>query len=260
MDVGDDRHAGVARRCTGSASASGMPGHGHAHDLAAGVDQALDLREGGVDVVRLGRGHRLDDDGRAAADRDAADADLPSGWPSRGSLSGRIVTPCRRDRRRAACAALGTAEIGRCRCCSPTRNNISISAMPTTETRSKITRAGSAGGAPSRCRANRMCPPSSGRNGSRLKIASDSEMNASSRRVVPGRDGVGRALDDADGRRQLVAALGRHHALQALDRALGDEPRLLERTARGRRAGRSASCRCAPPRAGCRTGSGCPSR
>ena len=51
--------------------------HGDAHDLAAGVDEAPDLGERGVDVVRLRRRHRLDGDGRAAADRDAADADLP---------------------------------------------------------------------------------------------------------------------------------------------------------------------------------------
>ena len=61
----------------------------------------------------------------------------------------------------------------------PTVNNISISTMPTIETRSNTTR-GIGRRYTFSSRANRMCPPSSGRNGSRLKIASASEMNASS--------------------------------------------------------------------------------
>jgi hypothetical protein len=50
-------------------------GHRDADDLAAGRCQRGDLRRGARDVVRLREGHRLDDDGRAAADRDAADPD-----------------------------------------------------------------------------------------------------------------------------------------------------------------------------------------
>ena len=55
----------------------GQARHGDAHDLAAGVAQTGDLRERGVDVVRLGRRHRLHGDRRTATDRDAADHDLP---------------------------------------------------------------------------------------------------------------------------------------------------------------------------------------
>src|SRR6185503_10208240 len=49
---------------------------GDAHDLAAGGGERGDLRRRGLDVVGLREGHGLDDDRRAAADRDAADADL----------------------------------------------------------------------------------------------------------------------------------------------------------------------------------------
>ena len=50
---------------------------GAAHDLAAGRDERGDLRGRRLDVARRRRRHRLDGDGRAAADRDAADVDLP---------------------------------------------------------------------------------------------------------------------------------------------------------------------------------------
>ena len=46
---------------------------GDADDLASGRGERGDLRRRRLDVVRLGQGHRLDDDGRAAADRHAAD-------------------------------------------------------------------------------------------------------------------------------------------------------------------------------------------
>ena len=48
--------------------------HGDADDLAAGRRERRDLRGRRLDVVRLRQRHRLDDDGRAAADLDAADA------------------------------------------------------------------------------------------------------------------------------------------------------------------------------------------
>ena len=65
---------GERRTILGSASASSVFGTAHAHDLAAGGRERGDLRRRRLDVVRLRQRHRLDDDGRAAADRDAADA------------------------------------------------------------------------------------------------------------------------------------------------------------------------------------------
>jgi hypothetical protein len=47
-----------------------------ADDLAAGRGERRDLRRRRLDVVRLRQRHRLHDDGRTAADRDAADLDL----------------------------------------------------------------------------------------------------------------------------------------------------------------------------------------
>ena len=46
-----------------------------AHDLGAGARQRRDLARGAFDVGGVGIGHRLHDDRRAAADRDAADVD-----------------------------------------------------------------------------------------------------------------------------------------------------------------------------------------
>ena len=54
---------------------------GDAHDLAACRRERGDLRRRRLDIVRLRQRHRLDDDGRAAADRHAADRDLPLDWP-----------------------------------------------------------------------------------------------------------------------------------------------------------------------------------
>ena len=48
---------------------------GDAHDLRAGAMQRGDLRHRLVDIGRVGVGHRLDDDRRAAADDHAADID-----------------------------------------------------------------------------------------------------------------------------------------------------------------------------------------
>ncbi len=65
--------------------------------------------------------------------------------------------------------------------CRPTTKSSAISMIPSTETRSKTAR----DTIRPRIRSStimRMWPPSSGRNGSRLKIASDSEMKASSTR------------------------------------------------------------------------------
>ena len=46
-----------------------------AHELGAGARQRRDLARGAFDVGGVGVGHRLHDDRRAAADRDAADID-----------------------------------------------------------------------------------------------------------------------------------------------------------------------------------------
>ena len=71
--------------------------------------------------------------------------------------------------------------------CSPITNSTSISAMPTADARSNAPRG------IGRPRSLSMpiistWPPSSGRNGSRLKIASESEISAISRQVVGGAD------------------------------------------------------------------------
>jgi hypothetical protein len=54
---------------------------GDAHDLAAGLHQALGLGDGGVRVHRIRRGHGLDAEGIGAADADLADGDGAGGAP-----------------------------------------------------------------------------------------------------------------------------------------------------------------------------------
>ena len=54
---------------------------GDAHDLGAGPVQRGDLGDGLVDVGRVGVGHRLHDDRRAAADQHAADIDADRAAP-----------------------------------------------------------------------------------------------------------------------------------------------------------------------------------
>ncbi len=51
--------------------------HGDAHDVRAGVGDGADLLHRRREVGGLGLGHRLHDDGRAAADRDASYSYLP---------------------------------------------------------------------------------------------------------------------------------------------------------------------------------------
>ena len=53
-----------------------LAGHGDAHDVGAGVGDRADLGHRGAEVGGLGLGHRLDGDGRAAADRDPTHVDL----------------------------------------------------------------------------------------------------------------------------------------------------------------------------------------
>ena len=85
--------------------------HGDAHDVRARLGHAPDLVHRGLQVGRLGLRHRLHGDGRAAADRDAADVDLPGGCHapecirrSRGPYAARSAgfTGRLRDRPRAA--------------------------------------------------------------------------------------------------------------------------------------------------------------
>ena len=63
------------RRCLISATGCGGFGHVHgdAHQFRAGLRQFLALLRGAGDVGRVGVGHRLDDDRRAAADLNLAD-------------------------------------------------------------------------------------------------------------------------------------------------------------------------------------------
>ena len=76
VDVGDDRDRRQADDLGERLRVLGL-GHGAAHDLAARRGERGDLGGGRLDVVRLRERHRLDDDGRTAADRHAADRDLP---------------------------------------------------------------------------------------------------------------------------------------------------------------------------------------
>ena len=64
--------------------------HRDADDLAARARERRDLRGRRLDVVRLRRRHRLHDDGRAAADLDAADRDLPLAGHPQVSLARRV--------------------------------------------------------------------------------------------------------------------------------------------------------------------------
>ena len=52
---------------------------GDADDVGAGLGDAADLVHRRAEIGRLGLGHRLDGDRRAAPDGDAADVDLPLG-------------------------------------------------------------------------------------------------------------------------------------------------------------------------------------
>ena len=117
----------AAATMAGSASASGMPGHGHAHDVGAGLAQTADLLERRLDVVRLGRRHRLHADRGTAPDRDAADLDLsfarhpPQRIRGRGALYGPGRAPSR---------------MRPTSCCSTNRKSTTKPAMPISETRS----------------------------------------------------------------------------------------------------------------------------
>ena len=75
VDVGHDRHR-RARHDLGQALGRRLLVAGAADDVGPGGRQRVDLGQGALDVGRLGGGHRLDRDRRAAADGHAADVDL----------------------------------------------------------------------------------------------------------------------------------------------------------------------------------------
>ena len=83
VDVGDEREATLGAK--GPERLGGLRvGHGHAEDVAAQLGGTVDLAEDGGDVRGGDVGHRLDGDGRPAADGDGADlepAGLRSGGP-----------------------------------------------------------------------------------------------------------------------------------------------------------------------------------
>ena len=150
----------------------------------------------------------------------------PTGRSACAGAAASAPRPRRSRGRRANASRAGRG--GRCRWSGRTRNSTSISAMPTTETRSNTSREI---GRPPRtfsARANTMCPPSSGRNGSRLKIASASEMSASTPGNVPcftvgapwstmptGVESWSRLSSDVTTRAQRLHRLARHPADRA---------------------------------------------
>src|SRR5690606_17724675 len=93
VDVGDQRHAHLLLD-----PAEGLRGlHGRyrdAHDVGAGVFQATDLADGGLDVTGLGVGHALHGDRRIAADRYRADPDLAGGATLDGGFAMHVQAHC----------------------------------------------------------------------------------------------------------------------------------------------------------------------
>ena len=89
VDVGDHRDRREADDLRQRLRVLGLR-DGDADDLAAGRRERGDLRRRRLDVVRLRQRHRLDDDGRAAADRDAADRDLPGAGHSSDESTSRL--------------------------------------------------------------------------------------------------------------------------------------------------------------------------
>ena len=74
VDVGHDRERRARRDALEARQRVGVRDR-DAHDLASRLGEARDLGEGGYGVARVGGGHRLHGDGRAAADRHRADHD-----------------------------------------------------------------------------------------------------------------------------------------------------------------------------------------
>ena len=102
MEVADDRHAdahlGEALFDAGDRGRRLVAVDGDAHDLGTCARQRRDLSRRLLDVGGIGVGHGLHDDGRVAADDDAADVDghrpaalLRSGFDHVGLLCRRQV-------------------------------------------------------------------------------------------------------------------------------------------------------------------------
>ena len=108
---------------------------------------------------------------------------------------------------------------GRCRCVRPTRNSMITSAKPTNPARS-MTLNGIALPRTFSASAQKMCPPSSGRNGNRLMTPSDSEMKARIDQRGAGRDldRLARRLVAADDAADLLALLGHEDLRDVADR------------------------------------------
>ena len=106
---------------------------GDADDLAARADERRDLGSRGGDVVSLRRRHRLDDHGCAAADRDAANRDLPLAGHPRFSLARRLPAPSRASADAEAPAQCGGPDTSLEKAITKMST---MSAMPTTDTRS----------------------------------------------------------------------------------------------------------------------------
>ena len=88
---------GDRRTISGSAFASSSFGNGDADDLAAGGRKRGDLRRRRLDVVRLRERHRLDDDRRSAADRDAPHPDLMRAGHAVVRVPGDVARPASPD-------------------------------------------------------------------------------------------------------------------------------------------------------------------
>ena len=175
---------GDRRTIFGSASASSIFGTAHAHDLAARRGERRDLRGRRLDIVRLRQRHRLDDDGRAAADLDAADSDLTARWP------------------RAELAAADLPDVVR----EPDEEEQAARARSRSPRPARRPRARPRGRGCPRSSENTMCPPSSGSSGSRFSSASERLSRPSTQRYVCSAlcERLRRALDDPDRARDLL--------------------------------------------------------
>ena len=88
MKIADDRHIDTHKLQSVADIGHGLGGFvavdRDADDLGARGGKGRDLLDGGIDVRRIGIGHGLDNDGRAAAHGDAADPDGHAVAPRRG--------------------------------------------------------------------------------------------------------------------------------------------------------------------------------
>jgi len=65
--------------------------YGNAHDFRAGTRQFRNLAHGGCDIRRIGIGHRLDHDRRAASDRDVGHPHLTTCATRRRTVFGQAL-------------------------------------------------------------------------------------------------------------------------------------------------------------------------